>query len=229
MLFCRIIIPAFGTCLAIAGIAGAETLGVQLAVSEIMQKVDSISSHQDSLLSTTKYRVREQSVFNEVDDRGRVKNSDTVIAVITMQGHDEVSREIISSTKDDAGEKKEGKQEVGASLNFADPRYNFLLTVSSDSSYIIAVSPKDTPRDGDVSGKMVVDRQTFFTKRIELMMPRPGGALKEFATEVVYEPLEGGLLMLKEVRMSGFAKAFLGIFKIRFTTHLLYSDYEILP
>jgi len=106
--------------------------------------------------------------------------------------------------------------------------YDFSLTEINDSSYIIAVSPKGPPRKGEARGTITIDRQAFFTKRMYLEVPKPEGALKEFSTEIGFEPQEGGLVVLKEMKMKGFAKAFLGIFKIRFTGHIRCSDYEIL-
>jgi hypothetical protein len=209
-------------------IAFSETQIPELTVEQVMALAESVSSHQDSLMAKTKYKVREESVFNEIKGKGEIENSDTVVALITMQGNKEISREIVRSTKKSEDGKKEENQEIGFSFSYTDTTYNFSLTETNDSSYIIAVSPKGTPREGQARGTIVIDRQKFFTRRLDLEVPKPEGALKEFATELGFEPLEGGLLVLKEMKMRGFAKAFLGIFKIRFTGHIRYSDYEIL-
>src|SRR4030067_1841878 len=193
-----------------------------------MARADSVAHYQDSLLAKTKYKLREEFVFNEITGKDEIKNSDTVIAIVTRQGKEEISREVIYPKKKFEGDKKEKSQELGFKFSYSDTTYNFSLTEISDSSYIIAVSPRGTPREGAARGTIVIDRQAFFTKRFDLEVPRPEGALKEFSTEIGFEPLEGGLWVLKEMKMRGFAKAFLGIFKIRFTGHMRCSDYEIL-
>jgi hypothetical protein len=199
-----------------------------LSVKQILQKADSVSHYQDSLLAGTKYRVREEAIFNELNNDGSLKNSDTVITAITMQGKRELSREIIYTTKESKGEKKENSGQAEFSLIFDDPDYNFSLTDTNETSYIIAVSPKAEPKKGEVRETLVIDKRSYFTARIDLEVPRPEGALKEFATQMSFEPLEGGLVVLKEMRMRGFAKAFLGIFKMRFSGEIRYSNYEIL-
>jgi outer membrane lipoprotein-sorting protein len=211
-----------------SGDAIAQTPPVELTVQEIMARADSVSQYQDSLLARTKYRVREESVFSELKDKGEIKNSDTAVVILTMMGNSEISREIEYSTRKAEGEKKEKSQEIGFKFSYSDTSYNFSLTETNDSSYIIAVSPKGSPREGQARGIIAIDRQSFFVRRLELEVPKPEGALKEFSTEIGFEPLEGGLVVLKEMKMRGFAKAFLGIFKVRFTGYIRHSDYEIL-
>jgi len=206
----------------------ADTLDEELTVNHIMARADSVSDFQDSLLARTKYRVREEFIFNEIRDNGEIKNSDTVISVVTMLGDEEISRVVESSSRKSEEKKKEKDQEVSFRFSLSDTSYNFSLTETSGASYIIAVSPKGSPKKGDVLGTIEVDRQTFITKRIDLEVPKPEGALKEFATQLGFEPLEGGLVVMTKMNMQGFAKAFLGIFKIRFTGQIRYSDYEIL-
>ena len=215
-------------CTIFPGAAFSQTPTAQLSVQEIMAKADSDTHYQDSLLARTQYKLREEFVLSEIKDKGEIKNSDTVIAVVTRMGKEEISREIIYSTKKSEGQKKEKSQEVGFKFSYTDTTYNFSLTEINDSSYIIAVSPKGPPREGEARGTIAIDRQAFFTKQLYFEVPKPEGALKEFSTEIGFEPLEGGLVVLKEMKMKGFAKAFLGIFKIRFTGHMRCSDYEIL-
>jgi hypothetical protein len=209
--------------------AVADTLDVHLTLSEILQRAESAWEMNDSLLAKAGYKVREEVIFNEVDGKGEIENSDTIVTMLTVDGHEEVSREIIYATKKEGGEKKEKKAEIGFGFSFSDTNYNFSLTEINDTSYIVAVSPKDKPREGDIRGTLEIDRRAFFTRRMDFEVPDPEGALKEFATEVVFEPMEGGLVITREMKMRGFAKAFLGIFKVRFTGHIRYSDYEILP
>jgi hypothetical protein len=182
-------------------------------------------------LAHAKYRFREDAIFNKMDDNGKIKNSDTTISMITMNGNEEVSREIISSTK--TPEKKKNKQnakgEIGFSLSPDNPDYRFSLTGTDDSSYIIAVIPKVLPpKKGIASGTVVIDRANYFIRKIDLEVPKPEGALKEFASKMTFEPLEGGLVVMTEMSMRGFAKAFLGVFKIRFTGEIRHSNYEII-
>ncbi len=224
----RAILPTFLLCAMTSAPVFSQAPPADLNVQQIMARADSVSHYQDSLLAKTKYKVREEVVFTELKDKGEIKNSDTVVSIVTMDGKKEISREVVHTTKKTEEGKKEESQEAGFAFSYTDTAYNFSLTESNDSSYIIAVSPKGKPREGQARGTIVIDRKTFSTRQLDFEVPKPSGALKEFATELGFEPLEGGLLVLKEMKMRGFAKAFLGIFKIRFTGYVRYSDYEIL-
>lgn len=197
-------------------------------LTQILQKADSVSNLQDSLRHQTKYKVKEEFIFNELDENNTIKNADTAIAVVTMDGDKEIAREIVYSTKQPNGEKKNDEEKKDISFSYTDPDYNFSLTGSDDANYIIAVSPKGTPKKGDIEGTIKVDRRSFETRAMEFTTPKPDGALKEFATSMSFEPMEGGLLVLREMRMKGFVKAFLGIFKMRFSGEVHYSNYEVL-
>ena len=209
----------------------AQSPSDSLLVRDILHKADSVSVAQDSLLAHAKYKFQENAIFNEIDDNGKIKNSDTTISMITMNGNTEVSREILHSTKTPEKKKNEqnGKGEVGFSLSPDNPDYRFSLTATNDSSYIIAVIPKVMPpKKGIASGSIAVDRTKYFIRKIDLEVPKPEGALKEFATQMTFEPVEGGLVVMTEMDMRGFARAFLGVFKIRFTGEIRHSNYEIL-
>ena len=212
-----------------SGYAQSQKQSDSLLVNDILHKADSATVLQDTLLSHAKYKFREDAIFNEIDDKGKIKNSDTTISVITMNGYQEVSREIIRSTKTPEKKKKEQKGEIGFSLSPNNPDYKFSLTGIDDSSYIIAVIPKVMPpKTGIASGTVAIDRANYFIRKIDLEVPKPEGALKEFASQMTFEPLEGGLVVMTEMSMRGFAKAFLGIFKIRFAGEIRHSNYEII-
>jgi hypothetical protein len=200
-----------------------------LPIKEILHRADSVSVFQDSLLAHSKYKVREEVIFCELSDNGTIKNADTVISNVTIADKKEAVRELIYTTKKNKpDEKKDQKQEVGFSFSFSDPDYNFSLTETSDSLYIIAVSPKGTPKKGDYQGTIEIDRQGYFSRGIDFDVPKPEGALKEFSTQMSFEPLEGGLVVISEMKMKGLAKALFGIFKMRFSGEVKYSNYEFL-
>jgi hypothetical protein len=211
-----------------AGVAGAQGTEVTLPLSQILQKADSVSNLQDSLLHHAKYKVREEFVFNELDDENNIKNADTAISVVTMEGNKEISREIVYSTKQPNGEKKNDDDKKEISFSYTNPDYNFSLTGTDETSYIIAMSPKKSPAKGDITGTVKVDRRSFETRAMAFTVPKPDGALKEFATSMSFEPMEGGLLVLREMRMKGFVKMFLGIVKMRFSGEVHYSNFEAL-
>lgn len=199
-----------------------------LSLQEVLHKADSVSHYQDSIFNKTRYSVREEMVFSEVDKAGNLKSSDTLIADLIMRGHEEVSRSPVYSTKEPGGEKKES-HEGTFSLSFADSNYNYSLTDFDESSYKIGIVPKAMPpRKGDVGGVAVIDRDLFYTREINIEVPRPRGALKEIRTELSFEPLEGGLVVPREMKMTGFAKAFLGVFKFRFVVSTRYSNYQLI-
>jgi len=209
--------------------AGAQNEAAAfLSASEIMHRADSVSTYQDTLLAHTKFKAREEVIFNEIGGKGEIKNSDTVISLITMEGKREISRQIVYSSRKKEGEKQGESQEAGMEFSYSNPDYNYSLTETNATSYVIAVSPKAEPKKGDVRGTISIDRQGFFTRALNLEVPKPEGALKEFATQISFEPLEGGLVVMREMKMKGFAKALLGIFKMRFSGEIRYSDYEIL-
>jgi hypothetical protein len=207
----------------------AQNNGEVLPIKEILHRADSVAIFQDSLLAHSNYKAREEVIFCELTDNGMIKNADTVISNVTIANKKETARELIYSTKKNKAEgKKDQNQEVGFSFSFSDPDYNFSLTETSDSSYIIAVSPKGPPKKGDYQGTIEIDRQGYFSKGIDFDVPKPEGALKEFSTQMSFEPLEGGLVVIREIKMTGLAKALLGIFKMRFSGEVKYSDYEFL-
>jgi len=220
------LLPLF-ICIFWAGSAIGQNKGIALSVSEILHKADSVSIFQDSLLAHSKYRLKEEIIFSEITDQGAIKNSDTVISSVTMDGSKELSRQVIYSTRKSKSDEKKD-QTSSFSFSFSDTNYNFSLTATNDSSYIIAVSPKRSQQKGDFKGTFEIDRQNYFSRVVDVEVPKPEGALKEFSTWMNFEPLEGGLLVIKEVRMKGLAKAFLGIFKMRFSGEMKYSDYELL-
>jgi len=200
-----------------------------LLIKELLRRADSVSIYQDSLLAHSKYKVREEVIFCELTDNGTIKNADTIISSVTMADKKEATREVIYSTKKNKPEgKKDQKQEAEYSFSFNDPHYNFSLTETGDSSYIIAVSPKGSPKKGDYQGTIEIDRQGYFSRAIDFDVPKPEGALKEFSTQMSFEPLEGGLVVIREMKMKGLVKAFLGIFKMRFSGDVKYSNYEFL-
>ena len=198
-----------------------------ISLAEILSNADSVAKIEDSIRTETKIRYRLFSVMNRIHSDGTLKSSDTTIALITQKGDEEISREIISSTRSGAGEGKKGEKEL--SLSFDDPAYNFSLTDSSESSYKISVVPKSSPpKEGEYAGTIEIDKQRFFIRRFNLEVPDPEGALKEFAIEMDFELLEGGFAVPIGMRMRGYVKALIGIIRVRFTGEFRFSDYQIL-
>lgn len=201
----------------------------ELSLEQILAKSDSVMGLNDSLLSSTKYRFEQFTVFNRLEKDGSIKHTDTTILIITRQGDEEISREVVySSTGEGESKKSEGgEQEI--SLSPDNPDYNFDLTEITDVSYKIAVSPKKSPpKEGQYVGTIEIDKQDFYLKSFDFIVPDPEGALKEFAIAINFEPLEGGLFVPADMRMRGYVKALLGIIKVRFSGEFWFSDYEIL-
>lgn len=210
-------------------LAAAQQQPAPLPLDQILHKADSVATLQDSLLAHAKYKVKENVVFSELNDKGEIKNSDTIISDITIQDKKEVSRDVVYSTRKSKSEgKKDQSETMGFYFKFNDPNYNFSLTGTTDSTYIIAVSPKAAPKKGDLKGTIEIDRQNFYSRVIDIEVPQPEGALKEFTTWVKFEPLEGGLVVITDVKTKGLATAMLGIFKMRFSGEVKYSDYQML-
>jgi hypothetical protein len=91
------------------------------------------------------------------------------------------------------------------------------------------VSPKASPpKEGQYMGTIEIDRQDFYLKSFDFVVPDPEGALKEFSIAINFEPLEGGLFLPSDMRMRGYVKALLGIIKVRFSGEFKFSDYEVL-
>ncbi len=211
--------------------ARSQDLAVVPPLSEILQKADSVSTFQDSLLAHTGYKVKENVVFCELDDKGQIKNADTMISAVTIENGKETARETIYSSRKSKSEDKKEKEKdesMGAFFKFGDPRYNFTLTGTTDSSYTVAFSPREKPQKGDLKGSIEIDRQNFYSRVLDIEVPKPEGALKEFRTWVNFEPMEGGLVVIREARTKGFVKALLGIVKMRFSGEIRYSDYQLL-
>jgi hypothetical protein len=212
----------------VSGLASAqEAARDTMTLNQILQKADSVATFQDSLLAHAKYKVRENVVFDELKDKAEIKNSDTIISEVTIENKKEVSRQVVYSTrKSKSGESK--GQSMGFYFKFDDPKYDYSLTGTNDSSYIIAVSPKAPVEKGEYTGTVEIDRRGFYSRTIDIEVPKPEGALKEFTTRVSFEPLEGGLVVIKEVKTEGLAKALFGIIKMRFSGEVKYSEYQIL-
>lgn len=200
----------------------------RLTLAVILERADSVSNLNDSLLAGTKYSYESFSIFNRVDGDGNVKKSDTTIAMVTKLGDEELSRQIIYSSNADQGRRMR-RQERKISFSPDNPDYNFSLTDFDESSYKIAIVPRASPPDeGDYEGTIEIDRRSFFVKRFDLEVPNPEGALKEFAIDMNFKPLEGGLVVPTDSRMRGFVKALLGIVKVRFTGEIRFTEYQIL-
>ena len=194
----------------------------------ILAKADSVSNLNDSLLAQTKYSYRSFTVFNLLDSDGNIEKSDTAIAIVTKLGDEELSRQVVYSSY--AEERRRTKrQEMKISLTPDNPDYDFSLTDSDESSYKVAIVPRASPPgEGEYEGTVEIDAQSFFVKRIDFDVPNPEGALKEFSIDMNFEPLEGGLVVPTDMRMSGFMKALLGIVKVRFTGETRFTEYQIL-
>ncbi len=103
------------------------------------------------------------------------------------------------------------------------------MTEFDESSYKVAIVPRASPpNEGDYEGTVEIDAQSFFIKRIDLEVPNPEGHLKEYAIDMNFKPLEGGLVVPTDMLMSGFAKALFGIVKVRFTGEIRFTEYQIL-
>lgn len=201
----------------------------ELSLEQIMARSDSVMVLNDSLLANTKYRFEQFTVFNRLEKDGSVKEADTTVVIITRQGDEELSREIIYSSSGESEAKKSEEKEQKISLSPDNPDYNFSLTEITDDSYKIAVSPKKSPpEEGQYEGTVEIDRRDFHLRNFDFVVPDPEGALKEFSIAIDFEPLEGGLFVPKNMRMRGYVKAMLGIIKVRFSGEFKFSDYEIL-
>jgi hypothetical protein len=212
-----------------ADIFAQDETATELSLEQILAKADSVAEINDSLLSNTKYRFEQFSVFNRLEKDGSIKKADTTIAIITRQGDEELSREVVySSTGEGEGKKSEGKEQK-ISLSPDNPDYNFDLTEITVDSYKIDVSPKASPpKEGQYVGTIEIDRQDFYVRSFDFVVPDPEGALKEFSIAINFEPLEGGLFLPVDMRMRGYVKAVLGIIKVRFSGEFEFSEYEIL-
>jgi len=212
-----------------AGIFAQDEPVSELSLEQIMARSDSVMGLNDSLLSNTKYRFEQFTVFNRLEKDGSVKEADTTVVVITRQGDEELSREIIYSSSGESEAKKSEEKEQKISLSPDNPDYNFSLTDVTDDSYKIFVSPKASPpKEGQYEGTIEIDKSRFYLKSFDFVVPDPEGALKEFSIAINFEPLEGGLFVPKNMRMKGYVKAILGIIKVRFSGEFKFSDYEIL-
>lgn len=198
------------------------------SLEDILAKADSVSNLNDSLFADTKYSFKSFSVFNRVDGDGNIEKSDTTIVIITRLGDEELSREIIYPPDVDQGRRMKEQQEK-ISLSPDNPDYEFSLTDFDGASYKIAIVPRAVPpEEGEYEGTALIDAQSFVVKRIDLEVPDPEGALKEFAIDMNFKPLEGGLVVPTDMKMRGFVKALLGIVKVRFTGEIRFTDYRIL-
>lgn len=222
-------VVVIGLLLSAPAITAQDDPGAELSLDRILANSDSVMGLSDSLLSDSKYRFEQFTVFNRLEKDGSVKESDTTIAIITRQGDEELSREIVYSSSGKGEAKKSEEKEQKFSLSPDNPDYNFDLTEITDDSYKISVSPKASPpKEGQYEGTIEIDKRDFHLRGFDFVVPDPEGALKEFAIAINFEPMEGGLFVPAEMRMRGYVKALLGIIKVRFSGEFKFSDYEIL-
>ena len=206
-----------------------DDTAVELSLEEILSRADSVSKVNDSLKSETKYQFEQFAVFNRLKKDGAIDKSDTLIAIITRQGDEEISKKVIYSTSGDGESKKSEEKKQEISLSPDNPDYIFSLTDITDESYKLEVTPRSSPpKEGQYRGTIEIDRHKFYLKSLDFEVPDPEGALKEFSIAISFEPLEGGLFMPKEMTMRGYVKAVLGLIKVRFAGEFKFSDYEIL-
>lgn len=224
----RIALATFIITLLICAVSFSQSDENRLSLEDILAKADPVSNFNNSLLAETKYRYKSFSVSNRVDSDGNIKKSDTTITIVTKPGDEELSRQIIDSSNADEGRRMK-RQQRKISFSPDNPDYNFSLTDSDESSYKIAIVPRASPpEEGDYGGTIEIDGQGFFVKRFDLEVPNPEGALKEYAIDMNFKPLEGGLVVPTDMRMRGFVKALLGIVKVRFTGETRFTEYQIL-
>ncbi len=219
----------FGLLWSTVHVFGQDEIASELSLEQILARADSVAEINDSLLSTTKYRFEQFAVFNRLNKDGSVKKADTTIAIITRQGDEELSREVVYSSSGEGESKKSEGKEQEISLSPDNPDYNFSLTEITDDSYKITVSPRSSPpKEGQYQGIIEIDRHNYYLKSFDFVVPDPEGALKEFSIAINFEPLEGGLFLPSDMRMTGYVKAVFGIIKVRFSGEFKFSDYEIL-
>ncbi len=224
----RIALATFIITLLICAVSFSQSDENRLSLEDILAKADPVSNFNDSLFAQTKYSFKSFSVFNRMDSDGNIKKSDTTIAIVTKLSDEELSRQVVYSSNADEGRRTKS-QEMKISFSPDNPDYNFSLTDSDESSYKIAIVPRASPpEEGDYQGTIEIDGQSFFVKRIDLEVPNPEGALKEFAIDMNFKPLEGGLVVPTDMRIRGFAKALLGIVKVRFSGEIRFTEYQIL-
>jgi hypothetical protein len=212
-----------------AAVIGQDAIGEELSLEQVLARADSAGQINDSLLSTTKYRFEQFTVFNRLEKDGSIKKADTTVAVITMLGDEEISREVVYSSSGEGESKKSENKEQEISLSPDNPDYDFSLTEITDDSYKIAVDPKvSPPKEGQYRGTMEIDRYKYYLKSFDFVVPDPEGALKEFSIAIDFEPLEGGLIVPGNMSMRGYVKAMLGLIKVRFSGEFRFRDYQIL-
>lgn len=223
-----LIIVSLFICLS-SGVFADEIATIELSIEEILAKSDSAAQINDSIFAETKYSFEAFTVFQRLNKDGSVKSTDTTVSQITKRGNMELDREIIYSSSGDTESKKAKKHEKDVSLSFDDPHYNFSLIEITDDSYKIGIDPKNSPpKEGQYQGTLSIDKEKFYTKQFDFVVPNPEGALKEFSIALNFEFLEGGLVVPVDMKMRGFVKALLGIIKIRFAGEFKFSNYEIL-
>jgi hypothetical protein len=216
-----------------AGIAAGQEFS-SIDAKEIMAKADSVGAYQDSIFSETKYKFREMTIFNELEKDGRIKKSDTSIAVVTMQGSKEIEREQVYASGKKGNKKEEkknggGEASVGISFDELDSLVDYTVIEVTDSTYVLSANPNTNPPEkGAIKGTMVVDKSSYSFRRMAFDIPKPEGPLKEFYMEMDFKPLEGGLVVPYAMKMKGFAKAMLGIVKIRFSMEMQSSEFELI-
>ncbi len=213
-----------------AGIAFADnTIDAELSIEAIIASANSAAKINDSLYVITKYKFEAVTVFQRLNKDGSVKDTDTTLSIITRRGDEELGREIVYSSKGETDSKEVKKHEKEIALSFDDPDYNFSLIESAEDYYKVGIEPvNDPPLEGQYQGTILIDKQKFFTRRIDFAIPRPDGPLKEFTITMNFEPLEGGLVVPADMKMRGYFKVLLGIIKIRFAGEFKFSKYEIL-
>ena len=200
----------------------------KLTLEEILAQAQIVAKVADSLKAETTVRYEQFSVFNRLNKDGSIKSTDTTIFIVTRKGEKELSREITYSSKGETDEKKIKKREKKVSLDMDDPNYDFSMFAEDENSYIIEVKSKsDKPKEGEYEGKIVIDKESFITKRIDFDIPNPKGALQEFDIDISFKSLEGGLVVPTDMTMHGYVKALLGIVKVRFGGEFKFANYEI--
>jgi hypothetical protein len=200
----------------------------KLTLEEILSKAKKVAKAADSLKAKTTIRYEQFNVFNRLNKDGSIKSTDTTIFIVTKKGDEQLSRKIKYSSKGETDEGKIKKREKKVSLDMNDPNYDFSIFAEDDESYIIEVKSKSNPpKKGEYEGKIVIDKDSFITRRIDFDVPNPEGALQEFDIDISFKSLEGGLVVPTNMTMRGFVKALLGIVKVRFAGEFKFTNYEI--
>jgi hypothetical protein len=210
----------------------SQAFSQSLSLDQILKRTTEAIERANANNKTYLFEFTEKIIAGKINDEGVYEEVDTVISRVKIQGEEELDRTIIYSNSEEKESKK--KKDKDSNLKFKqsfspdDPDYIYSLAGETDSAFTVNIKPrKEKPDKGQISGMMVIDKNSFLIRTMDFEIPRPEKA-KEISMLINFKLLENNHYVMTDMEIKGLIKALLGIISIRFKVIGEFYDYKLI-